>query len=323
MHNAFATLSPDLVLHAVEHLGFLSDARIFALNSYENRVFQVGIEEEAPLIAKFYRPERWTNEAIREEHSFLYELAEREIAVVPPLQRDGESVFEYGGFRFALFPRIGGRTPEIENPDILYRTGQLLGQIHAVGACRVFQHRETRSFLETGEHACQFLLHNANFTSHETEYFQRITTELLARIKKEFEASYNPIRLQGDCHIGNLLIRDNRLHLVDFDDSRMGPALQDIWLLLSGERNEQRRQLAELIEGYQEFNYFPYSELSLLESLRTLRMLHHNAWLAARYQEPAFVQAFPWFNQSGYWQKFLQQLSVQRFTLDAAPLSLS
>ncbi len=322
MHNAFATLSPDLVLHAVEHLGFLSDARIFALNSYENRVFQVGIEEEAPLIAKFYRPERWTNEAIREEHSFLYELAEREIAVVPPLQRDGESVFEYGGFRFALFPRIGGRTPEIENPDILYRTGQLLGQIHAVGACRSFQHRETRSLLETGEHACQFLLNNANFTSHETEYFQRITTELLARIKKGFEASYNPIRLQGDCHIGNLLIHDNRLHLVDFDDARMGPAFQDLWLLLSGERDEQRRQLSELIEGYQEFNDFSYSELSLLESLRALRILHYNAWLVARYQEPAFVQAFPWFNQPGYWQKFLQQLFTQCFASDAAPLTL-
>lgn len=323
MSNAFAALTPSLILDAVEQLGFLSDTRLFALNSYENRVFQVGIEEEPPLIAKFYRPGRWTAAALREEHAFLYELAAHEIPVVPPLQRDGESVFEREGFFFALFPRVGGRAPDADNLDVLYRTGQLLGQIHAVGACRAFQHRETRSWLETGRQARQFLLNSTLLNDKEKANYQNITDFLLHDIENHFAQAPSSIRLHGDCHIGNLLMRDERLHLVDFDDCRMGPALQDMWLLLSGDRNEQRRQFAEIIDGYQEFHDFSFRETRLLESLRTLRLMHYNAWLTARYQEPAFIHAFPWFNQEGYWQTHLRQLQEQALALTETPLILN
>ena len=256
MSHPFATLSPDLVLDAVESLGYLSDARVLALNSYENRVYQVGIEGETPLIAKFYRPARWSDAAIREEHAFSLELAEHEIPVVAPLLRDGESLFEHAGFRFALFPRRGGHAPEPGNLDQLYRLGQLLGRLH------------------------------------------------------------------GDCHPGNLLYRDEAFHMVDLDDCRMGPAMQDLWMMLAGERQERLGQLSELMEGYQEFHDFDRRELALIEGLRSLRLLHYSAWLARRWDDPAFPMSFPWFANERYWGDQILALREQLAALDEAPLQL-
>ena len=225
MSHPFATLTPDLVLDAVESLGYLSDARVLALNSYENRVYQVGIEDSAPLIAKFYRPDRWSDAAIREEHAFSHELAEREVPVVAPLQRDGESLFEHAGFRFALFPRRGGRAPEPGNLDQLYSLGQLLGRLHAVGASRPFEHRETLTVAGFGHASLDTLLEGGFVPRSLLPAYESVARDLLKRLDELFaRVRYTPIRLHGDCHPGNLLHRDDAFHVVDLDDCRMGPA---------------------------------------------------------------------------------------------------
>ena len=245
MSHPFSTLTPDLVLDAVESLGYLSDARVLALNSYENRVYQVGIEDETPLIAKFYRPDRWSDAAIREEHSFSAELAEHEVPVVAPLARDGETLFEHGGFRFALFPRRGGRAPEPGNLEQLYRLGQLLGRMHAIGASRPFAHRETLAVDNFGHAALASLLDGGFVPRSLLPAYESVARDLLARLDELFaRVRYTPIRLHGDCHPGNLLHRDDAFHVVDLDDCRMGPAVQDLWMMLAGERHERLGQLA-------------------------------------------------------------------------------
>lgn len=321
--HPFATLGPDAVLDAVESLGYLSDARVLALNSYENRVYQVGIEDGEPLIAKFYRPQRWSDAAIREEHAFTRELADAEVPVVAPLLRDGESLFEHNGFRFALFPRRGGRAPEPGDLDQLYRLGQLLGRLHAIGASRPFRERETLTVDSFG-HASLATLRDNPFVPNALRADYVATTQaLLARLDSLFTAHrYTPIRLHGDCHPGNLLERDGSFHVVDLDDCRMGPALQDLWMLLSGDRQERLRQLSELADGYQEFHDFPTRELPLLEGLRSLRLLHHSAWLARRWDDPAFPPAFPWFTTEHYWRQQIGQLREQLAVLDEEPLRL-
>lgn len=317
----FDQLSPECVLNAVESVGFLTDARIFTLNSYENRVFQIGIEDAQPLIAKFYRPERWSSAAIREEHSFLAQLTEHEIPVVAPIQRDGKSLFEHAGYRFALFPRMGGRAPELENPDTLYRIGQLLGQIHKVGASSSFKHREHGSFMKEGYHARNYILEHSPLPKALHHEYAKLTQHLLNEIEAAFSQHKKSIRVHGDCHVGNFLMRDEHLHLVDFDDCRMGPALQDVWMLLSGSPDEQRRQLSELIDGYNEFHDFSLSELRLIEPLRTLRIMQYSAWLMARRHEPAFIHAFPALTQNDYWQNHLKQLHEQLIALEAPTFS--
>lgn len=321
--HPFATLGPDQVLDAVESLGLVSDARVLALNSYENRVYQVGIEDGEPLIAKFYRPQRWSDAAIREEHAFTEELAEAEVPVVAPLRRDGESLFEHGGFRFALFPRRGGRAPEPGDLDQLYRLGQLLGRLHAIGASRPFRVRETLTVDNFG-HASLATLRDSAFmpNSLRAEYVATAQA-LLARLDALFASTrYTAIRLHGDCHPGNLLERDGSFHVVDLDDCRMGPALQDLWMLLCGDRQERLRQLSELADGYSEFYDFPTRELPLLEGLRSLRLLHHSAWLTRRWDDPAFPPAFPWFTTEHYWRQQIGLLREQLMALDEEPLRL-
>ncbi len=323
MSHPFATLSPDLVLDAVESLGYLSDARVLALNSYENRVYQVGIEGETPLIAKFYRPARWSDAAIREEHAFSLELAEHEIPVVAPLLHEGESLFEHAGFRFALFPRRGGHAPEPGNLDQLYRLGQLLGRLHGVGASRPFQHRETMTVENFGHQSLACVLDSGFLPASLRPAYESVARDLLARLDALFASvRYSAIRLHGDCHPGNLLYRDEAFHMVDLDDCRMGPAMQDLWMMLAGERQERLGQLSELMEGYQEFHDFDRRELALIEGLRSLRLLHYSAWLARRWDDPAFPMSFPWFANERYWGDQILALREQLAALDEAPLQL-
>lgn len=323
MSHPFDALSPDLILDAVESLGYLSDARVLALNSYENRVYQVGIEGETPLIAKFYRPDRWSDAAIREEHGFSQELAECEVPVVAPLQRDGESLFEHAGFRFALFPRRGGRAPEPGDLDQLYRLGQLLGRLHAVGASRPFEHRETLAVDNFGHAALRTLVEGGHVPPSLRPAYESVARDLLGRLDALFaEVRYTPIRMHGDCHPGNLLQRDDAFHMVDLDDCRMGPAVQDLWMMLAGPRQERLGQLSELMDGYQEFHDFDGRELALIEGLRALRLMHHSAWIARRWDDPAFPLAFPWFANERYWGDQILSLREQLAALDEEPLRL-
>lgn len=323
MSHPFAELTPDLVLDAVESLGYLSDARVLALNSYENRVYQVGIEDEQPLIAKFYRPARWSDEAIREEHAFAAELAERDVPVVAPLARDGETLFSHAGFRFALFPRRGGRAPEPGNLEHLYRLGQLLGRLHGVGAMHPFAHREALTVEHFGHASLATLLEGGFVPAALLPAYESVARDLLARLDRLFaDTRYTPIRLHGDCHPGNLLCRDDAFHIVDLDDCRMGPALQDLWMMLAGDRQERLGQLAELVEGYQEFHDFDARQLPLLEGLRALRLLHYSAWLARRWDDPAFPRSFSWFGSERYWGEQVLILREQCAALDEEPLRL-
>lgn len=323
MSPPFATLTPDLVLDAVESLGYLSDARVLALNSYENRVYQVGIEDDQPLIAKFYRPDRWSDAAIREEHAFSHELAECEVPVVAPLQRDGGSLFEHAGFRFALFSRRGGRAPEPGNLDQLYRLGQLLGRLHAVGASRPFEHRETLTVAGFGHASLDTLLEGGFVPRSLLPAYESVARDLLKRLDELFaRVRYTPIRLHGDCHPGNLLHRDDAFHVVDLDDCRMGPAVQDLWMMLAGDRQERLGQLSELVDGYNEFHDFEARELPLIEGLRALRLMHHSAWIARRWDDPAFPLAFPWFANERYWGDQILALREQLAALDEEPLRL-
>jgi Ser/Thr protein kinase RdoA (MazF antagonist) len=313
----FSGLTPDTLLTALESVGLRCDGRLLALNSYENRVYQVGIEEGPPLVAKFYRPNRWTDAAILEEHSFTQELADREIPVVPPLAINGATLHHAEGFRFAVFPRQGGRAPELENPDTLEWMGRFLGRIHAVGALQPFQHRPTLDINSFGEESLAYLLQHNFIPADLLEAYTSIATQALEGVRHAFDRAgdVTNIRLHGDCHAGNVLWTDTTdysgPHFVDFDDSRMGPAIQDLWMLLFGERGDMTRQLSDVLAGYEDFCEFHPRELHLIEALRTLRLIHYSAWLARRWDDPAFPMAFPWFNTQHYWQDRVLELREQ------------
>src|SRR5690606_26048201 len=278
MSHPFALLTPDTVLDAVESLGFVSDARTLTLNSYENRVFQIGIEGAQPLIAKFYRPERWSDAAILEEHRFSLELAERDIPVIPPMQIDGRTLFEFAGFRFSLFKRFGGRAPEFDNPDHLLMLGRLLGRLHAVGAMQPFVERPELTPQSFGHECIAWLREHDSVPENLRPAYSTVADDLLARIDQIYRAHPSQsIRLHGDLHVGNLLWRDDSLYMVDMDDCRRGPAIQDLWMMLSGERDQRQAQLSELVDGYNEFHDFDPRQLPLIESLRSLRLMHYSA----------------------------------------------
>lgn len=316
--HPFSTLTPDLILDAVEAQGYLSDGRTLALNSYENRVYQVGLEGAEPLIAKFYRPQRWSDAQILEEHQFTLELAEQELSVVAPLiSAQGETLFRFGDFRFALFPRRGGRAPELDDPEHLFQLGVTLGRIHAVGASRAFQTRPRIDVDSFGWQSREYLLEHAIPQSLRPAY-EVISRDLLNAVQARFSAYPDIVyqRVHGDCHGGNILWRDDLPHFVDFDDSRMAPAVQDLWMFLTGDLTNQQLQLGELLAGYEEFSHFDPRELHLVEPLRALRMIHYAAWLARRWDDPAFPMAFPWFNTERYWGQHLLDLKEQFARLD-------
>ncbi|MCN4144061.1 MAG: serine/threonine protein kinase [Thiohalomonas sp.] len=329
----YSRLDPDTVINSVESKGYLSDARILALNSYENRVYQVGIEDEQPIIAKFYRPGRWTDEQILEEHHFSRDLHELDIPAIPPIYLPAtpeetsaaakESLFTYKGYRFALYKRRGGRAPELSNMDHLYWLGKLMARIHAIGKARQFQHRPTLSIESFISKPFAYILEHDFMPSLFRESYEAIVGDILQHVKSNYQ-QFPPelIRLHGDSHPGNILWTDNGPHFVDFDDSRNGPAIQDLWMLLSGERHEQEMQLRKILEGYQEFCDFNLTELNLIESLRSMRIIHYAGWLAKRWDDPAFPRAFPCFNTEQFWGEHILQLKEQLSILQETPLQL-
>lgn len=322
--HPFERLTPDFIIDAIEHCGYLSDGRLLALNSYENRVYQVGIEGAMPMIAKFYRPERWSVLQIQEEHDFCFELKAHELPVVTPVLDDkSETIHEYEGFHFALYPRQGGRAPEFDNLDNLLIIGRMLGRMHRIGALRPFQHRPALTLASHGQESVDFLLAHFIPTELQTAY-ATLASDLLQGIEQAFAQAQGvkPIRVHGDCHAGNVLWRDDMPHFVDFDDARMAPAMQDMWMLLSGERDRRMAQLSEIAEGYSEFNDFPANQLALIEALRTLRIMHYSAWIARRWQDPAFPMNFPWFNTQRYWSDHILALREQFAALQEPPLML-
>jgi Ser/Thr protein kinase RdoA (MazF antagonist) len=325
-HPPYQSLTPDRILGAVESLGWRCDGRLLALNSYENRVYQIGVEDAAPLVAKFYRPQRWSDEAILEEHAFSLELAEREIPVVAPLpDPNGRTLHHYQGFRFAVYPRRGGRYPELDDPERRLWLGRFIGRIHAVGAIRPFTYRPQLRIEHMGEDAYRFLLDQGFIPRELRLTYRALVEDLLTQVRDCFGRAGEPryIRLHGDCHAGNILWTGDGPHFVDLDDCIMSPALQDLWMLLSGDRAAMTVQLADLLEGYTDFHDFNPLELHLVEALRTLRMIHYSAWLARRWHDPAFPRAFPWFNTPVYWEEQVQALREQAYLLEQPPLAVA
>lgn len=320
--HSFAGLGPEVVLDALASVGLAPDGRLLALNSYENRVYQIGMEEGAPLVAKFYRPQRWEDAAIEEEHDFVRELAEHEIPVVAPLAFNNRTLLHFQGFRFAVFARQGGRAPELDRPDTLQWLGRLMGRIHAVGISRTYASRPAIDVQSFGIVPRAWLLEHQCIPAELLESWQSVSAQAIEGVQRCYARAGElaVCRLHGDCHGGNVLWTDAGPHFVDFDDSRNGPPIQDLWMLLSGERAEMVRQLADVLAGYEDFFEFDPRQLHLIEALRTLRLLHYSYWLARRWDDPAFPQAFPWFNTVRYWQDRILELREQIALMDEAPL---
>jgi Ser/Thr protein kinase RdoA (MazF antagonist) len=320
---SYAGLTPDTVLDALDSVGLRGDGRLLALNSYENRVYQVSIEEGSPVVAKFYRPARWSAAAILEDHAFTRELAERELPVVTATAIGPRTLHEFGGFRFAVFPKRGGRAPELEDPKTLEWLGRFLGRIHAVGALRPYRDRPSVDLATFGEEPRDYLLAHGFLPADLADPWGQVVRLALDGIRRCYDRAGDvpTLRLHGDCHAGNVLWTDDGPHFVDFDDSRMGPAVQDLWMLLAGDRATMTGQLAAVLAGYEDFFTFNPRELHLVEALRTLRMIHYEAWLARRWDDPAFPAAFPWFNTQRYWQDQILDLREQLARMDEPCLS--
>jgi Ser/Thr protein kinase RdoA (MazF antagonist) len=335
--HPYSRLTPDVVLNALEALGLRCDGRLLALNSYENRVYQVGLEEPLPgtpsatnpaVVAKFYRPDRWTNEQILEEHAFAAELADAEIPVVAPLALAGATLHEREGFRFAVFPRRGGRAPNLEDEQTLEWLGRFIGRIHSVGRAHAFAHRPRLDIASFGEEPRAFLLASDFIPPDLVAPWKQVADLALEGVRHAFERAGDVawIRTHGDCHPSNVLWTPDTgnapggPHFVDLDDSRMAPAVQDLWMLVSGDRHSMGRQLGRLLDGYEDFAEFDDRELNLVEALRTLRLIHYSAWLARRWDDPAFPIAFPWFGTPRYWQDRILELREQVAALQEPPL---
>ncbi len=299
------------------------DGRLLALNSYENRVYQLGLEEGGFCVVKFYRPGRWSDAAILEEHRFVAQLAAREIPVVPPREIPGHGTLaRLDGQRFAVFPRQGGHAPELDNPDTLSLMGRLIGRIHGVGAMEPFRHRPHLNLESFGRSARAFLLDNHIIPPELETVYRQVVDQALAGVERCYQRAGHValLRLHGDCHAGNVLWTDDGPHFVDFDDSRMGPAIQDLWMLLSGDAQSMAAQWERIREGYETFRDFDPRELHLIEALRTLRLIHYSAWIAQRWDDPAFPPAFPFFDSPRYWEDRILELREQIAAMDEPPL---
>tara|TARA_A100001037_G_scaffold109495_5_gene99725 strand:+ start:3753 stop:4739 length:987 start_codon:yes stop_codon:yes gene_type:complete len=320
----YAGLSPELILDAMEAHGFSPTGSLLALNSYENRVYQIELADDTFCVTKFYRPNRWSDAQILEEHAFTAELMEHDLSAVGPVERDGTTLFDHQGFRFSVFPRQGGHPPNIEDPDTLEVLSRSLARLHNVGTVTAFQTRPEISPERLGAQSREFLLAESFIPTELLPAYTTITEQLLERIQPVFDGlpRQNWRRIHGDCHLGNLLWRDNTAHFVDFDDCVNGPPIQDLWMLLWGERHEQEHQLSEIMDAYAPFADFDFSTLVLIEPLRTLRIMHHAAWIGRRWDDPAFPRAFPWYNTDKYWSDHILDLREQLAKLDEPPLTL-
>jgi Ser/Thr protein kinase RdoA (MazF antagonist) len=302
----YAGLSPDIVLNAIAAAGSIPDGRLLALGSYENRVYQVGVEGGPPLVVKFYRPGRWSDAAIAEEHAFAHELADAELPMIAPIAIGGRTLLTHAGFRYALYPRRGGRAPELESADHLAWMGRLLARMHGVGGRARFQKRGNIDATAFVRDAARAVLGSTLLPSRYFETYRTRTDTLAELIDARF-ASVEPlarIRLHGDCHAGNVLWTDTGPHFVDLDDARMGPAVQDLWMLAPSPRS-----LAALLEGYAEFRDFDPRELALIEPLRIMRQVHWAGWVASRWDDPAFPRAFPQVGEARWWEQHMNDLA--------------
>jgi Ser/Thr protein kinase RdoA (MazF antagonist) len=320
----YAGLTPDCVLDALDSVGVRGDGRLLALNSYENRVYQAWRDDAPAVVVKFYRPARWSDEQILEEHAFVGELADAGVPAVAPLAFDGHTLHRFGGFRFTVFARHGGRAPELDRRDTLEQLGRYIARIHTVGPARPFIHRPALTVESFGTASRDYLLAGGIVPEDLRAAWTSVANLALEAIGRAYaRVDVATLRLHGDCHGGNVLWTDAGPHFVDFDDARTGPAVQDLWMLLSGERAEMQAQLATILEGYESFRDFDRQELLLVEPLRTLRLLHYSAWLARRFDDPAFPAAFPWFGTKRYWQDRILELREQVALMDEPPLAPS
>jgi len=319
--HPYDALTPDTMLDSLESVGLHSDGRFLALNSYENRVYQVGLEDGDPVVVKFYRPLRWSDAAIDEEHQFVTALEQLEIPVVAPLIINNAQLHQYAGFRFAVYPRRGGRAPDLDNADNLRWMGRFLARIHSLGRSKPFRHRPAFSVENFGRESQQYLLQHDFIPAELRPSYESATNMLLTALEQRFPPQQSGfIRLHGDCHPGNVLWTPQGPHFVDFDDARMGPPIQDLWMLMSGDREEMSKQFAWIMEGYSEFQSFDAGSLHLIEVLRSLRMIHYSAWLARRWEDPAFPANFPWFNSSRYWEEHILSIKEQIAAVQEEPL---
>jgi Ser/Thr protein kinase RdoA (MazF antagonist) len=327
--HPYEVLTPDVVMDALAAVGLHGDGRLMALSSYENRVYQAHLEEpfegEAVVVAKFYRPGRWSDAQIAEEHAFSAELAQAEVPAVAPLAPQGATLHQHAGFGFSVSPRRGGRVPELDDDAVLEWIGRYLARLHIVGAKRAFAVRPALDVAGFGDEPRDWLLAHDGIPLDVQGDWVRACDTALAQVRSAFaaarEAGVRLLRLHGDCHPGNILwTPDAGPHFVDLDDARTGPAVQDLWMLLSGERTQRQRQLGALLEGYEQMRDFDRTELALIEPLRTLRLIHYSAWLARRWDDPAFPRAFPWFGTSDYWRGQVQMLEEQMEAMEEPPL---
>jgi Ser/Thr protein kinase RdoA (MazF antagonist) len=336
----FAGLEPDTVLDALDAVGLRGDGRLIQLNSYENRVFQVFLEDGRVVVTKFYRPQRWSDAQILEEHGLANELAEAEIPVaevwrlnVDASSRHGRQVSlpgptlaqlrtPFGDYRFSVSARLTGRAPELEDDSTLEWIGRFVGRMHAVGALRPFAHRHTLDVRTYGFDNRDWLLSHHVVPPDAEASWRQVTDDALTAVADTFArlGAVRHLRLHGDCHPGNVLWSTDGPHFVDLDDAVNGPAAQDLWMLLSGDRTSMARQLAAVMEGYERFMDFDRRELALVEPLRTLRMIHHSAWIARRWNDPAFPIAFPWFESPKYWAEQTTRLRQQIDAMAEPPL---
>ena len=331
--HPYEHLTPAVVLDALEGQGLACDGRLQALSSYENRVYQVHLEDGTVVVAKFYRPGRWSTAQILEEHAFAAELQAAEVPVVAPLQLQGQTLHQHADFHFSVSPRRGGRAPELDDEEVLEWIGRFLARLHTVGAAQPFVQRPALDLQGFGREPMDWLLAHDMIPLDVQSLWQRRCEEALALIAQHpvlaGEATdIRRLRLHGDCHPGNILWTPTDVpaaagpgpHFVDLDDARMGPAVQDLWMLVSGERAQRTYQLSCLLDGYEQMRDFDRRELALIEPLRTLRLIHYSAWLARRWDDPTFPLNFPLFGSSDYWKGQIQMLEDQLEAMQEEPL---
>jgi len=331
MSHAYESLTPDTVLNAIDSIidsqGMITSGHQLALNSYENRVYQVGVEDQLDLIAKFYRPNRWSRAAILEEHAFSLECKKDDLPVVAPMVINGETLFHFEGFDFALFPKQGGYSGQIENLDDFEQMGRLLGRLHQVANCIDVKHRISITPHIFAIDSRNYLLDNHFIDDSLLPAYESLSADLVELIEQRW-AEYSPtLKLtHGDLHASNLIWSptqtENLPHMVDLDDCALAPRIQDMWMLLHGDRDQMQAQLAAMARGYELFLPFPAQEIPLIETLRTMRLMHYSAWLAKRWDDPAFKQAFPWFNTGRYWSDQILTLREQFSNMQEPPLQL-